>query len=338
MIDWLASLDWAWPWAFAAVPLPWLLRRAWRPAADSGGEALRLPFFDEAVGLVGDSQRRRGRSGSMTMAWLVWLLLCVAAARPQSTGEIEIPPRSGRDLLLAVDVSGSMAAEDMRIAGRPVDRFTAVQRVLTDFLQRRVGDRVGLLLFGSQAYLVTPLTFDRGTVAYQLQTSAIGIAGRETAIGDAIGLSVKRLREQPQAQRVLVLLTDGVNTAGTLQPLEAAELARAENLRIYTIGIGGDSQYGGMFGMLMPQVADQIDEATMTRIAESTGGRYFRARSAQELAAIYAELDRLEPAEQHGETLRPIVELFVWPLSAALLLAALLAATRLLPRRREALP
>jgi len=328
----MTTIEWAWPWVFLLLPLPFLARRLLRPAEAAQGAALRLPFFDEAVAIAGESSAGGGRG--IAAAWLVWALLCVAAARPQSIGEIEVPPRSGRDLLLAVDVSGSMAAEDMRIGGRPVDRFTAVQLVLADFLTRRIGDRVGLLLFGSQAYLVTPLTFDLASVRYQLQTSAIGIAGRETAIGDAIGLAVKRLREQPQAQRVLILLTDGVNTAGALKPPEAAELAREHGLRIYTVGIGGESRLSGMFGMLVAPGGDEIDEETMTAIAEQTGGRYFRARSTAELAAIYAEVDRLEPAAQAGEKLRPIEELFVWPLALALALAAMLTAWRLQPWQR----
>lgn len=313
---------WAWPWALLALPLPWLARAWLRPATPDAAGALRLPFFDEAVQLAGHGNRGGGRG--YRPALLLWALLCVAAARPQWVGEIERPPLTGRDLLLAVDVSGSMAAEDMHIGGRPVDRFTAVKLVLGDFLTRRIGDRVGLLLFGSQAYLMTPLTFDRESVRYQLQTSAIGIAGRETAIGDAIGLAVKRLREQPKAQKVLILLTDGVNTAGALSPQEAADLARADGLRVYVIGIGGDGRRPGMLGMLLPQAADEIDEPTMIALAEATGGRYFRARSTQELASIYAEIDRIEPAAQAGEKLRPRLELYPWPLGGALLLGLLL--------------
>jgi Ca-activated chloride channel homolog len=327
-------IGWDWPWLLLALPLPWLLRRS-LPAADVGrsGAALRLPFYDEAVRLAGDTAGRGGRW--RVPALLAWLLLCLAAARPQWIGEIEAPPRTGRDLLLAVDVSGSMAAEDMVVGGRPVDRFTAVQLVIGDFLGRRSGDRVGLLLFGSQAYLVTPLTFDRESVRYQLQTSTIGLAGRETAIGDAIGIAVKRLRDQPAAQRVLILLTDGVSNAGALKPLEAARLAHSEGLRIYTVGVGGDGRRAGMLGLMLPAAADEIDEPTMTRIAEMTGGRYFRARSAQELAAIYAELDRLEPAAQAGETLRPRHELYPWPLAAAVLLILSWLLWRTRPWQRE---
>jgi Ca-activated chloride channel homolog len=326
-------IDWAWPWLLLLLPLPWLLRRWLPPAAAEQGAALRLPFFDEAVDLAGDAPGRRGHWRGPAL--VLWLLLCLAAARPQWVGEVDVPPRSGRDLLLAVDVSGSMAAEDMVIGGRPVDRFTAVQLVIGDFLARRSGDRIGLLLFGSHAYLMTPLTFDHQTVRYHVQTSTIGLAGRETAIGDAIGLAVKRLREQPSAQKVLILLTDGVHNAGVLNPMEAARLARTEGLRIYTVGIGGDGRRAGMLGMLMPTVADEIDEPALTRIAEMTGGRFFRARSAQELAAVYAELERLEPAAQPGEKLRPRDELYPWPLALAVLLGLLWLLLRSRPWRAE---
>jgi hypothetical protein len=213
-----------WPLVLLSLPLPLLVRRLLPPAAEGNGAALRVPFFGELETLAGVGVAR-GSSRS-AWAWLAWALLCLAAARPQWVGEAQSLPMSGRDLMLAVDVSGSMAAEDMEIGGRNVDRLTAVKVVLGDFLQRRIGDRVGLVLFGQFAYQMTPLTFDRNSVRYQLETSAIGLAGRETAIGDAIGLAVKRLRQRPSDQRVLILLTDGVNTAGQLPPLKAAEIAQ----------------------------------------------------------------------------------------------------------------
>jgi Ca-activated chloride channel family protein len=321
-------LEWSWPWAALLLPLPWLLRALLPAAADPGGVALRLPFAAEArqIAAAGTSARF---GGMPWLAILAWLLLCLAAMRPQWLGEVEDLPRSGRDLLLAVDVSGSMAAEDMRIGGRPVDRLTAVQVVAGDFLSRRQGDRVGLLLFGQQAYLLTPLTFDLEHVRYQLDTSSIGLAGRETAMGDAIGLAVKRLRETEAVQRVLILLTDGVNTAGALDPKEASTLAVAEKVRIYTVGIGGDMQRRGMLGMMFAQ-PEEIDEATLEAVATRTGGRYFRARNTTELAGIYAEIERLEPSMQAGERLRPRRELYPWPLAGSLLLAAALLAGRLL--------
>jgi Ca-activated chloride channel family protein len=321
--------EFAWPWLALALPLPLLLRWLLPRAADSGA-ALRIPFLAELEAL-GEGAARAASLQFLPL--LAWLLLCLAAMRPVWVGEVQAQPVTGRDLLLAVDVSGSMAAEDMLIAGRVVSRLSAVKVVLGDFLERRIGDRVGLLLFGQRPYLVTPLTFDRGAVRAQLYDSQVGIAGRETAIGDAIGLAVKRLRDQPEQQRVVVLLTDGVNTAGVLEPEKAAELARAEGVRVYTIAMGTDSGQRSLFGLALPRAAPEIDEDVLRSVADTTGGAFFRARDTEELAGIYAELDRLEPAAHEAEPLRPRAELYPWPLAAALLLALLAALLPALQRR-----
>lgn len=321
-------------WALALLPLPLLVFLLLPRARGGEGRALRLPFVLDAAAIA--APRRLPRRWPW-LAFLAWLALCVAATRPQWLGPIEAPPNSGRDLLLAVDVSGSMAAEDMQIAGRRVDRLTAVKRVLGDFLERRAGDRVGLILFGQSAYLLTPLTFDRAHVRYQLETSVIGMAGRETAIGDALGLGVKRLRERGEGERVLVLLTDGVHNAGALDPERATALAVAEGVRVYTIGMGGEGGSASVFGLQVATPGAEIDEASLRRIADQTGGRYFRARDTRELAGIYAELDRLEPVEQDAEPLRPRHELFHWPLGLALALALMhLALAGPAPREQRA--
>jgi len=317
----------AWPWWLLAVPLPWLVR--WLlPPVRSAQPALRVPWVARLEAVAGDARLPAVRRMPW-LAWAAWILLCVAAARPQSPGEAVQPPASGRDLMLAVDLSGSMGEEDMRLGGRPVDRLTAAKAVLADFLDRREGDRVGLIVFGQRAYAVSPLTLDRDSVRSQLLDSVVGLAGRETALGDAIGLAVKRLRDQPSGQRVLVLLTDGVNTAGQLDPDKAAELARAHDVRIHAVAFGGD--LAGMFGLRLPGNAAEIDEAALQRIAATTGGRAFRARDADELAGIYAEIDRLEPVQRPGQAVRPPIERYPWPLAAALVLG-LLASWR--PRRR----
>jgi Ca-activated chloride channel family protein len=316
----LEAIELARPWALWLLPLP-LLALLLPPARRLAGSALRLPLALPPSALSGS--RTRLLSSRLLAALPVWALLCFAAAQPQRLGEIEAPPSSGRDLMLAVDVSGSMAAEDMQVGGRRVDRLTAVKRVLGDFLDRRAGDRVGLILFGQSAYLLTPLTFDRAHVRYQLETSVIGMAGRETAIGDAVGLGVKRLRERGEGERVLILLTDGVHNAGALDPDRATQLAVAEGVRVHTIGMGGDGGATSVFGLQIATPGAEIDEASLRRIADSTGGRYFRARDTRELAGIYAELDRLEPVEQEAEPLRPRHEVFHWPLALALLLGLL---------------
>lgn len=338
MIDsWLEALKiafggFAWPWMWLAFPLPWLA--GWLlPAHRSTSASLRVPYGRrlDAIATVGGRSRRLHIAA---LAWLAWFLLCAAAARPQQLGEAVAPPQSGRDLMLAVDLSGSMSEPDMELGGDVVDRLTAAKAVLADFLDRRVGDRVGLLVFGQRAYALTPLTLDRDSVRDQLRDSVAGLAGRETAIGDAIGLAVKRLRDQPKGQRVLILLTDGVNTAGVLDPLKAAELAKAEGVRIHTIAFGGSGGGFSLFGLTVPLPGgqDEIDEETLKKIAQETGGQSFRARDTEQLAGIYAELDRIEPVKQEGARVRPRIERYAWPLAAALLVALL---AFLLPRRLQ---
>lgn len=309
-------------WALLALPLPllawWLL-----PPAPLGQAALRLPLY-HALG--GAEQRSSGaRRGSLWLALLAWGLLVLAAARPQGLGAPVPLPLAGRDLMLAVDLSGSMRETDMVIGGQPVDRLTALKAVAGDFIERRVGDRLGLILFGSEAHVQTPLTFDRQTVRTLLFEAEIGLAGPETAIGDAIGLSVKRLRDQPGSEQVLILLTDGDNNAGRLEPLKAAELAAAAGIRIHSIGFGGEPP-AEFIGLGQSLNHYPMDEATLKALAETTGGRYFRARDVRDLERIYAALDEIEPVQSAAQTLRPVHELYAWPLAGALLLAALIAA------------
>ncbi|WP_156303087.1 VWA domain-containing protein, partial [Methylogaea oryzae] len=207
--------------------------------------------------------------------------------------------------------------------GENVDRLTATKQVAGRFIERRAGDRIGLILFGEKPYLQAPLTFDRKTVQTLLDESFIGMAGDATAIGDAIGLAVKRLKNNPAEQRVLILMTDGANTAGTVEPLKAAELAAGEGLKIYTVGVGADELIvRDFFGARRVNPSADLDETALKGIAEKTGGRYFRARDTQELEQIYALLDRLEPVQKDVQYFRPRSELYPWPAGLALLLAA----------------
>ncbi|MGE4460762.1 MAG: VWA domain-containing protein [Stenotrophomonas sp.] len=319
--------EFAWPWLWLAVPLPLLMALWPRPAGN--GPALRVPW--PPARLQATAVHRHGPWPRTLLLWLAWLCLCAAAARPQQLGDAIEPPRQTRQMMLAVDLSGSMSEGDMLLGGRVVDRLTAAKAVLADFLDRREGDSIGLLVFGQRAYALTPLTRDRASVREQLRDSVVGLAGRETALGDAIALAVKRLRGQPEGQRVLILLTDGVNTAGVIDPLKAAELARTEGVRVHTIAFGGNGGVS-LFGMRLPGAEDPIDEDTLARIARDTGGRFFRARDTGELVGIYAELDRLEPVRSAGPALRPRLERYAWPLAAALLLGLLALAW---PERRR---
>ncbi len=328
-----AFAGFAWPWAWLLLPWPFLVRLL--PPRPEAGAALRVPWAARLGAAAG------GLS-STPLRWLLpglaWILLCAAAARPQVMGEPVTPPGAARQMLLALDLSGSMSEPDMQLGLQPVDRLTAAKAVIADFLRRRSGDRVGLLVFGQRAYLLAPLTRDLEAVREQLRDTAAGLAGRETALGDAIGLAVKRLREQPEGQRVLVLLTDGVNNAGVLDPLKAAELAAAEQVRVHTIAFGGSSGGFSVFGVQVPvQGGDDVDEDSLREVAGMTGGRFFRARDAEELAGIYAELDRLEPVDVATEPLRPRLEMYAWPLGGALALA-LLACVPLPSRRARTAP
>ena len=306
------------------LPLPWLMRIL-LPAADSGEPALKVSFLGDLEQLA----RRRARANLPTWRQqapfiLLWLLLLLAAARPQWLGEPLPIAASGRDLLVAVDVSGSMDFPDMQWQGEDVSRLALVQHLLGDFLEQRDGDRVGLILFGSQAYLQAPLTFDRRTVRVWLDEARIGIAGKNTAIGDAIGLALKRLRQRPAQSRVLILVTDGANNGGEIAPLTAARLAAEEGVKIYPIGIGADPEQSGSLGFLGVNPSLDLDEPALKEIAEATGGRYFRARDGAELEAIRQTLDQLEPVNQQPTQARPAQALYSWPLAAALLMSLLL--------------
>jgi len=312
-------LEFQWPFIFyfAALPLLiWLL-----PAVKQASiTTVKVPFFSNFWKSLA-SITEQTKWWIKLLAILAWLLLLAAAARPVWIGEAIALPVEGRDLMLAVDVSGSMQETDMKINGREVDRLTMIKYVAGDFIERRKGDRIGLILFGQQAYLQTPLTFDRKTVNVLLSESIIGIAGKATAIGDAIGLAVKRVRSTSDNNRILILLTDGQNTAGEIQPIKAAELAQQEGLKVYTIGIGADEVYRQTyFGSRRINPSLDLDEATLRKIAELTGGQYFRARNTKELDNIYAMLDELEPLAKEDQFYRPTEVLFYWPLTLSMLL------------------
>jgi Ca-activated chloride channel family protein len=320
-------IEFLWPWAIAFLPLPIIIYFL-APRADRQEPALQVPFFAAVTSYDSTSGDAKRRSLiRRTLLILMWLALVLSATRPQWIGEPIELPTTGRDLLLAVDISGSMGTEDMTLDGRQTTRLAVVKDVVGDFVEGRKGDRLGLILFGTRAYLQTPLTFDRNTVRALLDETPLGIAGGKTAIGDAIGLSVKRLQERPAENRVLILLTDGVNNVGEVDPTQAAKLAAQEGIRIYTIGFGADEMVvpGFLFNRTVNPSAE-LDVETLTAIASLTGGIFQRARSSDELADIYAALDELEPIEQDQETYRPIRSLFWWPLAFTLTLSLLFTA------------
>ncbi len=320
-----------WPWLLLLLPLPLFIRR-WLPAKEQAQQAaLKIPFLNELTH-VESPTRLVEIKYILWLALLAWMLLVIASSRPQWLGEPIEQTISGRDLILAVDVSGSMTEQDFVIDDQTVDRLTATKYVANNFIKRRVGDRIGLILFGTTAYVQTPLTFDRKTVMTLLNEAFIGITDDEpaTSIGDAIGLAVKRLNNQQATSRVLILLTDGANTAGEVSPLQAAELAADAHLKIYTIGIGADEMLARtLFGYRKVNPSRDLDEKTLTLIAQKTGGQYFRARNTEELEKIYQILDQLEPVEKDSHYFRPLTELYPYPLALALLLSGFIAIRRI---------
>jgi Ca-activated chloride channel family protein len=324
-------IEFVWLWVFAALPLPWLVNLL-LPRAGARDAALYVPFFRMLSRLDATTVRSGARNFILaTLAILSWLALVTAAARPQWIGDPIELPTTGRDLMLVVDISGSMEAQDMQLGGQGANRLDVTKAVVGDFVTRRTGDRLGLVLFASRAYTQAPLTFDRVTVGTLLEEAEIGIIEENaTAIGDGIGLGIKHLRERPEASRVLIMLTDGVNNAGEVTPLQAGELAAREKIKVYTIAIGADSATSSsLFGPRTVNPSADLDEDTLTEIAQMTGGQFFRARDRNELERIYGMLDELEPVDQEAETFRPTQTLFFWPLGLALALSFIIALWRM---------
>jgi len=315
-------IDFEWPWMLLLLPLPLLVRWLARPMTIESEAALRVPFLDDFAGPPPTSLKNSPSILTVYLISLVWSIFVLATMRPQWLGDFSDVPMSGRDLMLAVDLSGSMKEEDFILNGYKVDRLTALMSVASDFIDHRIGDRIGLILFGERAYLQAPLTLDRETVKIFLNESFLGLAGISTAIGDAIGLAVKRLREYESSNRVLILITDGANTSGEIEPIDIAKIAAIEGVKIYTIGIGADKMKADIVLGIKRDSSIELDEKTMTVVAEMTGGQYFRARNTRELEQIYATLDELEPVERNHDELRPKKALYYWPLSLAFMIVA----------------
>ncbi len=331
----------AWPWMLLALPLPVLVRAILSPVTETHEAGLKVPSFEAFAVLTNRSRSEELLNWRVWIAIIAWCLLVLAAARPERIGdEIDVPV-SGRNLMLAVDLSGSMDAKDFEIANRRVDRLTATKAVASDFIERRKGDRIGLILFGERAYLQVPLTLDRETVKILLMEAFIGLAGEKTAIGDAITLAVKRIHDQGAMgeEHVLILLTDGANTAGEIDPVKAAELAQQIGLRIYTIGIGAEQMVvSSATGGLRLNPSADLDEETLTAIADLTDGQYFRAKDTAGLQDIYRLLDELEPVDEPEAGFRPVKSLYYWPLAGAFVLTLFLCVMSLLQGIKLSLP
>lgn len=322
------------PYAWICLLLPFLIWYLLPAAKGLHGDALRVPFLKDLAkinlksgsiwgGLT--SGRETLRSGSWLAMYLIFALLTAALARPQWVGEPLRLKNYSRDILLVMDISTSMLEPDFAVNGRPVDRLTAVKKVASDFIDQRSNDRIGLVLFGSRAYLQAPITFDKASVKEILRSMEAGMAGNSTAIGDALGLSLKSLKDTPDPDRkMIILLTDGENNDGSVTLPQAIKLAKDQGVKVYTIGVGSDqSLMQSIFGYRMLG-RSALDEASLQQIADETEGTYFRAGDIASLAKVYAAIDELEPSLNDDTYVREVKELYWFLLLAAVLLASLL--------------
>lgn len=319
-------LEWQWILALWVLPLPIFVWLFFKPVAKQNSLALKVPFLQDLPQIKDFPNPRRWRWLAKLSLVIAWCSLVAGLARPVMVGDLVQLPVSGRNLMLAVDLSLSMQEQDYQLGNQMVDRLTATKVVAGEFIERRIGDRIGLILFGDQAYLQSPLTFDRKTVRKLLDESALGLAGRNTAIGDAIGLALKRLNDQPDAEHILVLMTDGENTAGVVSVDDAAQMAAKNGLKIYTLGIGSERR--STIDFFSQSRTSGVDEEALVKIAEMTGGRYYRATDTDTFRKIYEQLDELEPIERKQQQWRPRTDVFYWPLAVALLFGLLALAIR----------
>lgn len=326
-------IDFAWVWLLLLWPLP-LIYRWLRRSYQRQQQPLLITHLPN---LASSSE---GKPGSRWQHWfglLIWTLLIAALMRPQWLGEPIAANNEAREMMIAVDLSGSMEIADMQINGEQVDRLTMLKYVMNDFIERRVGDRLGLILFADTAYVQAPMTLDRATVKTMLDETVLRLIGERTAIGDAIALSVKRFADRQQSNKILILVTDGQNTAGNVSPEQALQLAKYHQVKIYTIGVGAEEiVVDGFFGQRRVNPSRDLDENMLRQLADETGGRYFRARTTNELEQIYQQLDNYEPVQGDNQLLRPQTALYQWPLAAAwLLLLSLLGWQALRARRQD---
>lgn len=309
------------PWALIIILLPILIWILCPRAKPQSSNALIVPFYDAMRSVVQQGRYSLSKHSLLIPAF-IWLLLVTALAGPRWVGQPEPILREGYNIMMALDLSGSMEINDMLLNNQPVSRLTIVQRAAKQFVQDRIGDRIGLILFGTRAYLQTPLTYDRKSILMRLDDATAGLAGKTTSIGDAIGLAVKRLQDVPAKGRIIILLTDGANNSGVLAPLKAAELAQNDKIKIYTIGLGSEAPIRAMANdMFIPNASADLDEDTLKKMADMTGGRYFRATDTQTLQAIYKTINQLEVSSQEQATIRPQKDYYPWFLGCALLLA-----------------
>jgi Ca-activated chloride channel family protein len=304
------------PYIFFLLPLPLIIYFLIPPLRQQK-TFMSVPFFKNFIevtgisGKTGVSVSKKKIINGFTLV-LIWILFVGALASPRLVGEPEQKLKTARSLMFAVDLSGSMATTDWQIDGKRASRWDAVKTVMAEFIERREGDRIGLILFGTQAYLQVPFTSDLNVVNQYLQESEVGMPGERTAIGNAIGLGVQLFEADSVERKVMILLTDGVDSGSEVNPIQAARAAATDSVVIYTIGIGDPN--AKLF---------EVDEPMMKQISKDTNGQYFLAMDKQQLEAVYNTLDELEPIEYEEESYRPETLLYYFPLGVAVVLGLL---------------
>lgn len=329
LLENLNEIEFLSPWLLIFLPFPWIIHRLVKPVTQKQSPLLapqimaRVAQQMPASNIIEDSQQK---TRIPLLFILLWVLLILAAMRPiwyLSPTPFQV---SGKELILAVDLSGSMRKADMYLGGDDVNRLVAVKSVVSEFIEQRKGDRIGLIVFGTQAFLQSPLTYDLQTVKTLLTETEIGMAGNNTAIGDAIGLTLKHLQKSQSSgslNAVLILLTDGSNTAGQVDPIQAAEMAKQLGLKIYTVGVGRVKDRSGLDIFIAGK--SEMDIETLKRIADITQGEFFQANDTKQLSEIYQYINQLESTEHAVNNYRHRSELYVWPLGAAFILSLGLA-------------
>ena len=324
-----------WPWAVLLILFPIFTRYilpAKRIETNAISVALRVPFFHRLSSFLTPARLSDNKRIAILLS-LSWIFFVIACMRPVKFDDTIVLPREARNIMLTIDVSGSMAEQDFDLQGRPVTRLKMVKSVVNDFIQKRPDDNLGLVIFGSEAYLYTPLSFDKKTLRSLFDEVSIGIAGEQTAIGDAIAKAVEGVSAAPADSRIVILLSDGYSNAGVVSVNEAIELAKKQNVKVYTIGVGSNQKtVQSFFGTFAVNPSLNLDEATLQEIARQTGGRYFRAKTTSELNEIYNAINALEKADSETLSVRPQTELFFIPLLISMIL---LLSAAILKRRQS---
>jgi len=311
-------LEFAYPLAFLALPLPLLVRWLIPPQRERVS-ALRVPLFGQIIAAAGSEARAgavvmRRRWLQILTATLVWLLIIAGLAKPEWVGEPIIRTEAARDIMLALDLSGSMDYRDFPGEDNTdVTRFTAVQRVVDQFVAERESDRIGLIVFGTKAYVQLPFTRDLDTARALVELMEVGMAGPKTALGDSIGLAIHAFETSEVDDRLLILLTDGNDTASKMTPINAADIAELNGVEIYTIGIGDTDATG----------EDRVDFGTLETVSRRTGGEFFNAENEAALQAVYRRIDQSTTADVRTQSWRPRESLVHWPAGIAVLLVLL---------------